>query len=104
MSDLTIRGIGDDVLGRLRRDAEATGRSVEQVALHILTAWHGLLAGRDELVEQVRRVVDDTNRIPATMTPEKTAELERLRRNAASAGKEHEANRQSEPDNQGEAT
>lgn len=55
MADITIHGIDEDVMERLRVDAEANGRSLEEVALHILTNWHGLVAIQNETLETVRR-------------------------------------------------
>lgn len=79
MADLTIHGIDQEVMERLRLDAEASGRSLKEVALHILTNWHGLLANRNDVTERVRQVEEDTKKVPKAMTPERVAELERLR-------------------------
>lgn len=53
MANITIHGIDEDVMERLRQDAEATGQSLEEVALHILMNWHGLLANRNAVIERV---------------------------------------------------
>lgn len=80
MADITIHGIDEAVMESLRLDAEASGQSLEEVALHILTNWHGLLANRNEVIERGRQTVEAAKRIPKTMTPERVAELERLRK------------------------
>jgi plasmid stability protein len=94
MPDLTIHGIDQEVMERLRLDAEATGQSVEEIALHILTNWHGLLANRNEVIEEVRQFHEDVKEIPKTMTSERVAELERLRT-------EYERRLRVKPDTQG---
>jgi plasmid stability protein len=80
MADITIHGIDEDVMERLRQDAEATGQSLEEVALRILTNWHGLIANRNEVVERVGQFCEAAEKIPKAMTPERVAELERLRK------------------------
>jgi chorismate mutase len=55
MADLMIHGIEEEVMARLRQDAEANGLTVEQVALHILRNWHNLLKHDHELCEELRR-------------------------------------------------
>ncbi len=54
MADLTIHGISEEVMERLRQDAEGHGVSVEAVALHILSNWHPRQAHVEETLERMK--------------------------------------------------
>lgn len=73
MADITIHGLDEEVLERLRLDAEATGQSVEVVALHILTNWY-------EHLERLYKFGESLAEIRTLRSPEPSARLEELRK------------------------
>lgn len=79
MPDLTIHDIDDAVLQRLQRDAQANDQTPEDVALHILTNWHGLLKWHDDVIEQNLQIKERVEKMPAIPSPEQDAKLKELK-------------------------